>query len=319
MPQAQALVNGFIGKYQSGDVGLNAFHKLAMEILRDGRIGLITEVANAYPLPEFEQHQDPERDMMSARLDAVRASLPGIYGPVHAASYRMQQTIKQVDAEKEAESPLVDYRKELTEALDKHPVWRAMIIHPEVTIRLVVLSRLGGSNNPIKEAAIVFALGDGNATVRQRARALLGEEPRVRHRSHYSTKDIAHRGTVTQAISQILELSTDDELRGFTDDPRSGVRYAAAIRLPPESRLWEHLAGDSSARVRRVVAEKVPMNQKEIVSLLLQDQQQSIRTIIGKRKLAEDVVIPVNAREQNRRELTQQMESETHGSANVSE
>lgn len=306
-PQAHALVTGFIGKFVTGEVGLNAFHKLAIEILRDGRLGLITEVANAYPLPEFEKHQDPERDLMQARLDAIRATMPGIYGPVHATSYRMQQTIKQVDAEKEAESPLVDYRKELTEALDKHPIWRSLIIHPEATIRLTALSRLGGTNNPIKEAAIVFALGDGNATVRQRARALLGEEPRVRHRSHYSIKDVAHRGTVTQAISQILELSTDDELRGFTDDPRSRVRYAAALRLPPESGLWEHLAGDSSARVRRVVAEKVPMSRKEIVSWLLQDTQQSVRTIIGRRKLQEPIELPINETAKRKAEWENQM------------
>jgi len=307
MPQALALVTGFIEKYKAGDVDSVAFHKLATELLRDGRLGLITPVVNEFPIPEFEKDQNPEANLMAARLDAIRATMPGVYGPIHATSYRMQQTIKQVEDHKEIESPLVDYRKELTDALDRYPIWRSFVIHPETTIRLAALTRLGTVHNPIKEAAIVFALGDGNAIIRQRARSLLGEAPPIRHRSHYSAKDVRNRGTIQQAIKQIVELNTDDELRGFLDDPRTNVRYAAALKLKPESAFWEMLATDASARVRRVVAEKVPMHMKEIVSFLLQDPQQSVRTIIGKRKLAEPIELPVNERNQRKQEWENQL------------
>ncbi len=319
--QAQALVLGFIDKYTAGDVSLTAFHKLAMEALRDGRIGLAAIIVNHYPIPQFAESQDPEKEIMQERLDAVRASLPGIYGAVHAASYRMQQTIKEVDEQKEAESPLVDYRKELTEALDAYPVWRAFVIHQESTIRLTALSRLGATNNPIKEAAIVFALGDSSPNIRQRARNLLGEPSSIRHRSSYSAKDVRGRGTTQQAIMQIVNLSTDDELRGFFDDPRTNVRYAATLQLKPSSMLWEMLASDASARVRRVVAERVPMSSKEIVSQLLQDPNQAVRTTIGKRKLQEDIELPARAPEpeaqpkpdpikQRQAEWAQRMENE---------
>lgn len=301
MEQAEALVLSFVRAYIDGKVNLNALHKLTHETLHDGRLGLITALLNAQPIPEYETHQAPEIDMMQARLDAVRASLPGIYKPVHAAGYRMQQTIKEVEEQKEAESPLVDYRKELTDTLDKYPIWRAFLIHPEPTIRLNALARVGTIDNPIKEAAIVFGLGDSNATVRMRARALLGAAPAIKHRAtHYSKRDVANRGTIAQAISQIMDISTDDELRGFCDDPRTAVRYAAARRLPSNSSLWGMMASDTAPRVRRVIAERVPLALKDVVNTLLQDPNQAIRTAIGRRTLEQDIVIPTNTPAQRR-------------------
>ena len=291
---ALGLIIGFIAKYKAKKVDFDLMHKLALEVLRDGRSSLVMPIVASYPIPEFEKHQDPDIDLMTARLDAVRASLPGVYKPVHAVSYRMQQTIKQVADEKEAESPLVDYRKELIETLNKYPVWRALVIHEDVSIRLAALTRLGDVENPIKEAAIVLALGDDNIGIRQRARTLLGEAPPVRHRSSYSARDVAHRGTLQQALNQIVELDTDHELRGFLDDPRPSIRYAAAIRLKPESELWDILIGDAATRVRRVMAQNISMTKRELVSKLLQDPNQTVRTIIGKRKLAEPIEIPVS-------------------------
>lgn len=288
--QAVALVTGFIERFNQGQVSREAFQKLAAEALKDGRLSVLTPIAAAYPVPIADD--TTETDMMEARLDAIRATLPGIYGPVHAAGYRMQQTILQAEKEYEAQSPLVDYREELGAKLDEYPIWRSFVIHEDAVIRLLALNRLGGFANPLQEPAIVFMLGDPNSVVRARARDLIGEPAPIKHRSTYSAKDVAHRGTIQQAIRQIVDLSTDDELRGFLDDPRTSVRFAAAIKLPEDSGLWSVTALDASARVRRVTAERVPLRNKEIVSQLLQDVQQSVRSAIGRRVLEQDITLP---------------------------
>lgn len=290
--QALGLITGFIIAYKSGRASEHAFTKLALEALRDGRVSLITPIASEYPIPQFERHQDPEKTEMEERLTSVRETMPGVYGPVHAASYRMQQTIKEVDAQLEAQSPLVDYQKELSDKLDDHPVWRAMLLCPIVAIRMLAISRLGAANNPLKEAAVVYGIADAEPTIRQHAKTILGQvAEKPRKYVTYSAKDVVHRGSVPHAISQVMQVNTDEELREFFNDPRPQVRFAAVCRLQPDSTLWPMAVNDLSVRIRRIAAERVRLGNTEVIDALLKDAAPAVRKVLGKRLLAIDINI----------------------------
>lgn len=296
IPRICRALQSALVRHEQGDMSDVAFYKLFQAALNDPREALSLALVELLPLPlgKLSDRAESEESKRAARFER---DLPGLFSAFASLAARKRQSmaLRASGAKEQGENASIASFMDrqnvlLGDLAAAYPLWHALLFHPNPVIRRAAIARLPRTGSPLS-LALPALTQDPDSVVSHAARSALGMPPKqswanyrpVGSEVRYSNADMqskAARAAQGAAGEGADELAV--ALNPFLADPRAGVRYAAALQLPPDAPQWVFLAVDPSKRVRRLAAETLPLS-SPLFAKLLQDEAPNVKRAAARR------------------------------------
>lgn len=287
--QAQAFIKSVCKLRDTGELDEAAYSRFCQQVLEDRRLELHVLLAQSVALPEGGAMDLLAPDEHNPLLDKLRDDLPGL---MRYLTPRGKS--KDTHADEEGTPAFLDGAVSLLARMQAaYPLWYALTQHSDAQVRLAAIARIPEAGNPLSITLALYA-GDTSTLVRAQVRLKLGL-PTKRNRT--SWRDY-QRG-IMRAKDAVMEASSpfvsDERRDALLVDPRTRVRVAAALTLRADSPRWLTLATDASPRLRRLAAERVPLDTPAFKSCM-GDENSGVKTVALKRyaKAYDESMMPVS-------------------------